>query len=63
MDLNTLLSQIESCSVQTFGQFTHYILNIFANAVMYNSTGHHVNTCAKEMLSYALKCIEVCKII
>nr|CAD2196822.1 unnamed protein product [Meloidogyne enterolobii] len=59
MDLNTLFQLIESFTIQTFGQFTHHILKIFANAVMYNSTGHHVNTCAKEMLAYALKCIEV----
>lgn len=59
MDLSTLLQLIESSTIQTFGQFIHYILKIFANAVMYNSTGHHVNTCAKEMLAYALKCIEV----
>ncbi|CAK5079557.1 unnamed protein product [Meloidogyne enterolobii] len=58
MDLNTLFQLIESFTIQTFGQFTHHILKIFANAVMYNSTGHHVNTCAKEMLAYALKCIE-----
>nr|CAD2203457.1 unnamed protein product [Meloidogyne enterolobii] len=56
MDLNTLFQLIESFTIQTFGQFTHHILKIFANAVMYNSTGHHVNTCAKEMLAYALKC-------
>lgn len=59
MDLNTLCQLIESSTIQTFSQFTHHILKIFANAVMYNSTGHHVNTCAKEMLAYALKCIEV----
>jgi hypothetical protein len=59
MDLKTLRACIESGTVQTFGQFTHNILLMFANAVMYNSTGHHVNTYAKEMLSYALKNIEV----
>ncbi|KAF7636346.1 Bromo domain-containing protein [Meloidogyne graminicola] len=59
MDLQTLHQLIESCAIQTFGQFTHHILLIYANAVMYNSTGHHVNTCAKEMLDFAFKCIEV----
>lgn len=59
MDLRTLRARIESGAVQTFGQFSHHIFLIFANACMYNSTGHHVNSYAKDMLAYALKCIQV----
>ncbi|KAL3084358.1 hypothetical protein niasHT_035184 [Heterodera trifolii] len=59
MDLKTLKTNIESGEVNTLGKFSYAILKMFANAVMYNSTGHYVNNYAKEMVAYALKCIEV----
>ena len=57
--MRTIKALIDAGTIQTFGQFRHSILLMFANAVMYNSTGHEVNTSAKKMLAFALDCIDV----
>uniref|UniRef100_A0A914X430 Bromo domain-containing protein n=1 Tax=Plectus sambesii TaxID=2011161 RepID=A0A914X430_9BILA len=49
MDLAKLKKQVESGEIRTTGEFKRRLLMMFANAVMYNSTGHDVNIYAKEM--------------
>lgn len=59
MDMQTLKARIEDGTIQTFGQFRQFIYLLFANAVMYNTTGHDVNVCAKQLLKYAIDKIDV----
>uniref|UniRef100_A0A1I7WWC8 Bromo domain-containing protein n=1 Tax=Heterorhabditis bacteriophora TaxID=37862 RepID=A0A1I7WWC8_HETBA len=49
MDLQTLRKEIESGIVSTPTIMRHRLLLMYANAVMFNSTGHDVNIFAKDM--------------
>lgn len=49
MDLSTLKRNVESGEVRDLAEFKRRLLLMFANAVMFNSTGHDVNIYAKEM--------------
>uniref|UniRef100_A0A0N5B0Z7 Bromo domain-containing protein n=1 Tax=Syphacia muris TaxID=451379 RepID=A0A0N5B0Z7_9BILA len=49
MDLSTLKRSVESGEVRDLAEFKRRLLLMFANAVMFNSTGHDVNVYAKEM--------------
>ncbi|CAB3404486.1 unnamed protein product [Caenorhabditis bovis] len=50
MDLTTLRREVESGIVTSKVSFLARTYNMFANAVMFNSTGHDVNTYAKTMV-------------
>ncbi|KAM3718194.1 Sorting nexin-14 [Dirofilaria immitis] len=49
MDLSTLKKQLDGGSLSGMSDFKRNVLLMFANAVMFNSTGHDVNHYAKEM--------------
>ncbi|CAJ0932101.1 unnamed protein product, partial [Mesorhabditis belari] len=48
-DLTTIKADIEKGKITTLETLKHHLLQMFANAVMFNYTDHEVNTCAKEM--------------
>uniref|UniRef100_A0A915PUL5 Bromo domain-containing protein n=1 Tax=Setaria digitata TaxID=48799 RepID=A0A915PUL5_9BILA len=49
MDLSTLKKQLDGGNLSGMSDFKRNVLLMFANAVMFNSTGHDVNHYAKEM--------------
>ncbi|KAL3995630.1 Bromodomain family protein [Acanthocheilonema viteae] len=49
MDLSTLKKQLDGGNLSGMNDFKRNVLLMFANAVMFNSTGHDVNHYAKEM--------------
>ncbi|VDK81478.1 unnamed protein product [Litomosoides sigmodontis] len=49
MDLGTLKKQLDGGNLSGMSDFKRNVLLMFANAVMFNSTGHDVNYYAKEM--------------
>ncbi|CAG9529781.1 unnamed protein product [Cercopithifilaria johnstoni] len=49
MDLSTLKKQLDGGNLSGMSDFKRNVLLMFANAVMFNSTGHDVNQYAKEM--------------
>lgn len=59
MDLGKLKKQVESGEVRTTAEFKRRLLLMFANAVMFNSTGHDVNIYAKEMAHDAMIMLNV----
>lgn len=59
MDISTLKKRMESGEIEGISDFRRNVLLMFANAVMYNSTGHDVNIYAKEMASDTFKHLQV----
>lgn len=59
MDLATLKKQLDAGKVTDMIEFKRRLLLMFANAVMFNSTGHDVNNYAKEMAADALSSLKV----
>jgi hypothetical protein len=59
MDLAKLKKQVENGEVRTTAEFKRRLLLMFANAVMYNSTGHDVNIYAKEMAHDSMSLLNV----
>lgn len=59
MDLTTLKRNVESGEVRDLAEFKRRLLLMFANAVMFNSTGHDVNIYAKEMAKDTLDSLKV----
>lgn len=59
MDLGTLKKQLDTGDVHDMLEFKHRILLMFANAVMFNSTGHDVNIYSKEMANDSIKSLKV----
>uniref|UniRef100_A0A914ZRK4 Bromo domain-containing protein n=1 Tax=Parascaris univalens TaxID=6257 RepID=A0A914ZRK4_PARUN len=58
MDLATLKKQLDAGKVTDMIEFKRRLLLMFANAVMFNSTGHDVNNYAKEMAADALSSLK-----
>lgn len=59
MDLSTLKKQLDIGELQGMKDFKRKVLLMFANAVMFNSTGHDVNHYAKEMAADTLDSLKV----
>lgn len=59
MDLSTLKKQLDSGEVRDMIEFKRRLLLMFANAVMFNSTGHDVNIYAKEMAADSLNSLKM----
>lgn len=59
MDLSTLKKKLDGGNLSGMSDFKRYVLLMFANAVMFNSTGHDVNHYAKEMAADALSSLRV----
>lgn len=59
MDLSTLKKQLDGGSLSGMSDFKRNVLLMFANAVMFNSTGHDVNHYAKEMAVDTLSSLKV----
>lgn len=59
MDLGTLKKQLDTGDVHDMLEFKRRILLMFANAVMFNSTGHDVNIYSKEMANDSIKSLKV----
>uniref|UniRef100_A0A0M3KHA0 Brd8 (inferred by orthology to a D. melanogaster protein) n=1 Tax=Anisakis simplex TaxID=6269 RepID=A0A0M3KHA0_ANISI len=57
MDLQTLKKQVDSGRIADMLDFKRRLLLMFANAVMFNSTGHDVNNYAKEMADDSLNAL------
>ncbi|CAI4226294.1 unnamed protein product [Auanema sp. JU1783] len=60
MDLSTLKKEIESGQVSNLLQLKMKLALMFANAIMFNSTGHDVNTYAQEMAKETMD--ELCRL-
>ncbi|EFO17488.2 hypothetical protein LOAG_11011 [Loa loa] len=59
MDLSTLKKQLDGGSLSGMNDFKRNVLLMFANAVMFNSTGHDVNHYAKEMAADTLSSLKM----
>lgn len=59
VDLCTIKRLIENGTVETFDQMSNLLCLMYANAVMFNSTGHDVNFAAKDMYQRTFRAIQV----
>uniref|UniRef100_A0AAF5RWG6 Bromo domain-containing protein n=2 Tax=Wuchereria bancrofti TaxID=6293 RepID=A0AAF5RWG6_WUCBA len=59
MDLSTLKKQLDGGNLSGMNDFKRNVLLMFANAVMFNSTGHDVNHYAKEMAADTLSSLKM----
>ncbi|KAI1732456.1 bromodomain-containing protein [Ditylenchus destructor] len=55
MDLAKIKRMIEAGSIETLLQLKDHTLLMFTNAIMFNTTGHHVNQAAKDLLRQSAK--------
>ncbi|VDN04501.1 unnamed protein product [Thelazia callipaeda] len=58
MDLSTLKKMLDNGTLKDMKDFKRNLILMFANAVMFNSTGHEVNTFAKEMAADTLSALK-----
>ncbi|PAV72319.1 hypothetical protein WR25_17925 isoform D [Diploscapter pachys] len=55
MDLATIKKEIESGAIMNWLELKHKLMQMFANAVMYNSTEHFVNNTSKKLAEESIE--------